>query len=108
MKVADRINAARVVMRNCEINSTDCEQGLDGLRAWSFEFNEETGILSREPRHDWASHPGDAFSYGAAIMQQQEAPKVEQTLEIRGLTVGNNQVTLNELWQTTERKSGRI
>lgn len=109
MKVADRINAARVITRKTEFAKTPCEEGLEGLRAWSFEFNEETGIMSREPRHDWASHPGDAFSYGAVIMQQLEAPKDDAPQPIRGITVGHNQVTLDELWQTaTPRKHGRI
>lgn len=109
MKVADRINAARVIIRKSEINKTSCEEGLEGLRAWSFEFNEETGIMSREPKHDWASHPGDAFSYGAVVMQQLEAPKDASQQPIRGLTVGNNQVTLDELWQTaTPKRNARI
>jgi len=104
VKVADRINAARFVMPRCEFNKTRCEEGLNGLRAWSFEYNEETQILSREPRHDWASHPGDGFSYGAVVMQEiieKEEPKPEP---LRGITVGGNQVTLNELWQTNPRR----
>lgn len=108
MKVADRINAARVVLRKTEIAKTPCEEGLEGLRAWSYEFNEETGIMSREPRHDWASHPGDSFSYGAAIMQQQEAPKNDTPKPIEGLTVGANKVTLDELWQTAPKRNARI
>lgn len=108
VRVADRINAARVILRKTEIAKTPCEEGLEGLRAWSFEFNEETGIMSREPRHDAASHPGDAFSYGAVVMQQLEAPK-DTSQPLRGLTVGNNQVTLDELWQTAApRRNSRI
>ncbi len=106
-KVRDRINAARYIMPKCEFNSELCEQGLDGLRAWKFKYNEETQILSREPEHDWASHPGDGFSYGAVVMQeviQKEEPK---PLPIKGVTVGNNQVTLDELWQTNPRREVR-
>lgn len=66
----DRINAARVIAPKCAWNETRCEKGLDGLRAWSFEYNEEFKAFSKEPRHDWASHPGDAFSYGAEMMKE--------------------------------------
>lgn len=69
-KKADRINAARVLMPRIAFNATNCERGLDGLRAWSFEYDEEAKIFSSEPKHDWASHDGDGFSYGCLIMQQ--------------------------------------
>lgn len=76
-KIADRINAARVVMPRCHFNRTRCKEGLAGLRSWSYEFNEETKAYSKDPKHDWASHPGDAFSYGALVMQERQvaAPK---------------------------------
>jgi phage terminase large subunit len=73
----DRINAARVVISSCEFNETKCAEGLDGLREWSFEYDEETKTFSKEPKHDWASHPGDGFSYGAQMMQKYVTPKRE-------------------------------
>ena len=66
----DRINAARKVMPHCYFAKTKCATGLKGLRAWSFEWNQETRQFSREPKHDWASHPGDGWSYGAQVMQE--------------------------------------
>lgn len=50
----DRINAARTFVPKTEFNATRCERGIDGLRAWQFEWNEETQAFSREPLHDWA------------------------------------------------------
>lgn len=72
---ADRINAARTVVQQCEFNKAECETGLDGLRAWVFEYNPETQAFSREPLHNWASHPSDAFSYGCQVMQHQPPPE---------------------------------
>ena len=77
----DRINAARTVIRKCEFNETNCEDGLDGLIGWEYEWNEETMTFSKEPLHNWASHPSDAFSYGCQVMI--EAP-VEKQPEITG------------------------
>lgn len=68
--VQDRINAARVIVARCEFNGLRCEKGLDGLRSWSYEYDEELKVFSKDPRHDWASHPGDAFSYGAQMMKE--------------------------------------
>ena len=67
---SDRINAARTVIPRCRFHETRCAGGLDGLRAWVYEWNEERKEFSQEPRHDWASHPGDGFSYGAQIMSE--------------------------------------
>lgn len=78
-KKQDRINAARVVMPRCRFNRTRCKGGLDGLRNWSFEYNEETKTYSRQPKHDWASHPGDGFSYGAQIMRERSTPLKPRT-----------------------------
>lgn len=74
---SDRINAARTVIQRCEFNALECEKGLDGLRAWVFEYNPDTLAFSREPLHNWASHPSDAFSYGCQVMQQMPAPTQE-------------------------------
>lgn len=93
VKTHERINAARVVVRKCEFNHKACEKGLDGLRAWQFEFNEETGILSKDPKHDWASHPGDAFSYGAQILTEHVIEQPEEKI-IHDIT----NTSLNDLW----------
>lgn len=72
---ADRINAARTVIQQCEFNKTECEAGLDGMRAWVYEYNPDTRAFSREPLHNWASHPSDAYSYGCQVMQTQPPPE---------------------------------
>lgn len=107
-KVSDRINAARKISKRCRFHRTNCKDGLDGLRSWSFEFDESKKIYSREPKHDWASHPGDAFSYGAQIMSERVI-ETKQDQPIRGVAVGNPyNVTLNELWEETPKQRTRI
>ncbi len=69
-KKLDKINAARAVMSRCRFAKTACAKGLSGLRAWAFEWNQETKQFSRDPKHDWASHPGDGFAEGALIMRE--------------------------------------
>jgi phage terminase large subunit len=72
--IADRINAARTVIKRCEFHETNCEKGLDGLRAWEFEFNPDLQIFTKEPLHNWASHPSDGYSYGCQVMQAVAKP----------------------------------
>lgn len=102
---SDQINAARAVISRCEFNVDACEAGLDGLSAWEFEYNEDTQDFSKEPLHNWASHPSDSFAYGCQIMQE-EVMKIDK--QARGLSVGANTATLNELWKTAPPKTSRI
>jgi phage terminase large subunit len=71
----DRINAARTFIKRCEFHKTNCEIGLNGLRAWEFEWDDENRIFSREPLHNWASHDGDGFSYGCQVMRAHFPPE---------------------------------
>jgi len=102
-KKLDQISAARTVINKCEFDRTGCEDGLDGLRAWEFEYNDDTGVFSREPLHNWASHPADAFAYGCQIMQLAEPPAPAME-DMRGIAVYNNKVTLDEMWRDSPRQ----
>jgi hypothetical protein len=97
-KKFDRINAARAIMPAVRFNATRCAAGLKGLRAWAFEWNNETRQFSRDPLHDWASHPGDGFSYGAQVLR---APTVAEKPEV-GKTI--HTISLDELWEINETK----
>lgn len=106
-KKLDQISAARAVITRCEFNKTLCEEGLDGLSAWEYEYNEETNVFSREPLHNWASHPSDAFSYGCQMMQMVSPPAAEPE-PMRGITVGQKTVTLDEMWASVPKTRSRI
>lgn len=66
----DRINAARLVIPRCRFHPDACSRGLEALRSWSFRYDEERKVFSAEPEHNWASHGGDAFSYGAQMVRE--------------------------------------
>jgi phage terminase large subunit len=110
---ADQISAARMIIQSCAFNKDECEQGLDGLEAWEFDYNEDTQEFSREPKHNWASHPSDAFAYGCQIMRGL-APKPQEPRERwtqvaePGAAPHPNQVRLQDLWKTANQPSRRI
>lgn len=104
---ADQISAAREIIDRCEFDRTRCEAGLDGLRAWEFEYNDELGVFSREPIHNRASHPSDAFAYGCQVMKEAEAQTKPETPQEWAKRIAKKP-TLNELWETGERKRQRI
>lgn len=106
-KAVDKVSASRLVAGQCKFNKTACADGLDGLRAWQFEWNDETRSFSRDPKHDWASHFGDAFAYGAQMMQG--LVPVRASDEPRHTEVGaGNTLTLDDAWGTRRTSTERI
>jgi phage terminase large subunit len=97
----DRINAARMVIPKCRFDRDACALGLSGLREWSFEYNEETKTFSRDPKHDWASHPGDGFSYGAQVMREKVVAMPKPPIQMRG------PVTVDEFIKRAEARAPR-
>lgn len=104
-KKSDRVNAARKVIRRVAF-SDKCEEGLEGLRAWSYEYDEESKTFSSEPKHDWASHDGDGFSYGCLIMEMfRPAPTLEKSrFPVEGSPDGRmTTAPLDTLWRDTPK-----
>lgn len=109
-KKLDQINAARNVVPRCEFHRTNCESGIDGLIAWEYSYNEETGVFSREPLHNWASHPSDAFCYGAQVMEESK-PKPEEKPPVFPVKGHNGRIVtapLNDLWNLTPTRKERF
>lgn len=110
-KKLDQINAAREVIQHCEFNRELTEAGIDGLRAWEFKYNEDTSSFSRDPIHNWASHPSDAFAYGCQVMQMEKTPEQDPSVTFAIAGQNNGRIVtdpLDTLWKTTPRKNGRI
>lgn len=106
-KKGDQISAARKIIKRCEFNKTACETGLDGLLAWEFEWNDDNNVFSRDPLHNWASHPGDAFAYGAQMMEEY-VPEKSEAEEARTLAVGYpGGATLNDMWKVATPRTTR-
>lgn len=71
--VQDRINAARTVFSQCRFDAAKCADGLQGLRHYQWGPPSAAGVPKREPLHDWASHPADAFCTLAVSIKQPPA-----------------------------------
>jgi phage terminase large subunit len=99
VKIQDRINAARTVLPRCWFHHAACAEGLISLREWQFRWNDDTRTFSREPKHDWASHSADAFSYGALMLRElvKTAPKPKLP------KVAAHSFTLEQLWDDRDR-----
>lgn len=112
-KKIDQISAARAILPRCEFNSEQCETGLDGLIAWEYAYSDDLGVFSREPLHNWASHPSDAFAYGAQVLQDIKPKEPEKVAKfpITGHNGGNGRIVtlpLDELWSTATKTIERF
>lgn len=102
-----RINAARRVIQHTAFHKDNTERGRDGLSAWCYVYDEERREFSKEPDHNWASHDGDGFSYGALVLEEY-IPKPSEKENERAVKVFENTATLNDLWDTPREQSWRI
>ncbi len=60
-EVADGIECVRNLLPSVWMDPVKCESGLEALRQFRKEWNEEKKIFSDHPCHDWTSHAADAF-----------------------------------------------
>ena len=72
MKVADGINAARMLIPKCYFDRDKCGEGLEMLRQYRQEWDEKRKSFRDHPRHDYTSHAADAFRYLAVGLENRE------------------------------------
>jgi len=73
MKVADGINAARMMIPRCYFDREKCSDGLDMLRQYRQEWDEKRKMFRDHPRHDFTSHAADAFRYLAVGLENRQS-----------------------------------
>lgn len=89
------IEATRKTLEICWFDEEQCEQGLEALRQFQFEFDPDKKVFKPKPRHDWASHGADGFKI---IGQIWRIPPVEpEPAKPRFL----HEITFDELVATT-------
>lgn len=69
LPVADGINAVRSLLPRCWFDKKKCAQGLEALRNYRKEYDENRKEYKPKPYHDWTSHGADSFRYFAVGYQ---------------------------------------
>jgi len=108
LSVQDGIQAVRQMLPMCWFDSERTHDGLEALRQYQREYDEDKKAFRQTPRHDWTSHPADAFRMLAIAWRLE--PKVKPPDVVKPLMVGpENTVTLNDMWAThTTPRSRRL
>ena len=63
LPIDDGIGAVRMLLPRCWFDAEKCKLGLEALRQYQREYDDEMKVFKNKPRHDWTSHAADAFRY---------------------------------------------
>lgn len=77
-RLMDGIGAARETLARTRFDRARCADGIEALKQYRADYDEERKVLKPTPRHDWTSHAADAFRYLAMGWQEQVAPRSER------------------------------
>jgi phage terminase large subunit len=78
LKVEDGINAVRMLIPRSWFDATKVARGIEALRTYRADYDEERKVLSRKPVHDWASHAADAArTFAGGFRDRPKAGRIE-------------------------------
>ena len=105
LSLQDGIQASRMALQRAWFDSEKCMDGIECLRQYQREYDEDKKVFRDRPRHDWTSHSSDAFRY-LSIAWREEEKVASKDDSIKGLFVGQTDVSLNDLWKQKQRTTG--
>jgi phage terminase large subunit len=78
--VEDQVNATHLLIPRCTFDRVKCVRGIDALREFRREWDEDNQVYKRTYVHDWASHPASAFmtlAIGVDYLDNNRSPRSE-------------------------------
>ena len=105
LSLQDGIQASRMALQRAWFDGDKCMEGIECLRQYQREYDEDKKVFRDRPRHDWTSHSADAWRY-CSIAWREEEKVASKDDSIKGLFVGQTDVSLNDLWKQKPRTTG--
>jgi len=93
----DGIQAARLTLTDCYFDEK-CREGIETLKQYQREYDEDKRCFRDKPRHDWTSHYADSFRYACLVWREEMKPKEPEAPK------WPTQQTINELIQAARRR----
>lgn len=76
--IANGIAATRAIFSKCWFDAEKCSDGLQALRHYRYEYDDDLQTFKKEPLHDWSSHAADALrSLGVSITEAAKEKKAK-------------------------------
>jgi phage terminase large subunit len=98
LSLQDGVAAARKILPMCWFNAKT-ENGVEALRSYKREFDEDRKTFRDQPLHDWSSHGADSFRYLSLIAKDIYVPEDKAVIEIP-----SPKLQLEILFQERERR----
>ncbi len=103
-KREDGIQAVRLTLPHVWFDAQRCREGIEALKQYQAEYDEKLKVFRDNPRHDWASHPADAFRYLAMSWREPPPPKPPKESKPPSRITD---LTMDELWKLNEAEQKR-
>lgn len=88
LSLVDGMAAVRTIFNRCWFDQEKCAEGIQALKHYRYEYDEQLGTFKRDPLHDWSSHPADAFRYFAVSIREPEREKARVEAQAPPVRVG--------------------
>jgi hypothetical protein len=105
LSLQDGIQATRLALTRCWFDNK-CDELIECLRQYQREWDDDKKVFRDRPKHDWTSHSSDAMRYLSIVWKDEDSPILKDT-RVKGVSIGENEVTLNELWKQTPKQTHR-
>lgn len=110
LSLQDGINALRMMLPKAYFDRQKCFDGVEALKLYRREYDDDKKVFRDKPLHDWTSHAADAARYMAIAFREAspEARRPEPKFAFRGTDNGMTSLTMNEMWALTPKRDTRI
>ena len=112
LSIQDGIQATRLMLPSCEINAPLCAVGIEAMKQYQREWDEDRKTFRQRPKHDWTSNYADSMRYAAIAYQEDfdHAPNGYVPERYRDKPLISDGVQLSVLWETLPKHTnyGRI
>lgn len=103
----DGIQAVRMTLPHCWFDkkrtASGIYSGVEALKQYEREYDEDTKAFRAAPKHNWASNPADAFRY-LALSWREETPIRKLNPEVALVVGPGNTATLEDLYASQRPK----
>lgn len=72
LSLLDGVQAGRWLLQRTTRFHPRCGEGIEALRQYHYEYDEDRRTFTSKPEHDWSSHTADAFRYTALVVRRSE------------------------------------
>lgn len=103
-KFGDGINAARNLLAKCWFDETKCERGLECLRQYRREWDDDKKVFKDAHFHDWASHGADAWRYMAVAIAELKPEPDPEPAPPQGIM----DMTFDQMLRSQPKRSARV